>query len=174
MNKRILVADDHESTRRALRTLILQRQDWQLCAVAADGLDAVEQAKAMSPDVAVLDLAMGGLNGVDAAAAIRVSCPTTMVLIVSMYDAKPFFGRLQTVGVRAFVPKNHLATELLPAIDAVLIGRSWFPTDAARMTEDMFEKARDAFFRPAITLPKPADRQAAAQAAKRVPPRSNR
>jgi CheY-like chemotaxis protein len=128
MNKRILVADDHGSTRRSLRTLIAQRHDWQVCAEAADGYDAVRQAKLTSPDVAVLDLAMGGLNGVDAAAAIRTSCPATIVLAISMYDAEPLLSRLQSVGVRGFVPKNHLATELSPAIDAVLMGRSWFPS----------------------------------------------
>lgn len=128
MNKRILVADDHGTARRALRTLIMQRRDWQLCAEAVDGLEAVEKAKSTSPDVAVLDLAMGGLNGVEAAAAIRASCPTTIVLTVSMYDAEPLFGRLQTLGIRGFVSKNNLAAELLPAIDAVLTGGSWFPT----------------------------------------------
>ncbi|HXA77777.1 MAG TPA: response regulator transcription factor [Candidatus Acidoferrales bacterium] len=128
MNKRILVADDHGTARRALRTLIMQRRDWQLCAEAVDGLEAVEKAKSTSPDVAVLDLAMGGLNGVEAAAAIRASCPTTIVLTVSMYDAEPLFGRLQTLGIRGFVSKNNLAAELLPAIDAVLTGESWFPT----------------------------------------------
>jgi|ERR1700728_4570404 len=127
MIKRILVADDHGSTRRSLRGLITQRQDWHLCAEAVDGLDAVEKAKSSSPDVAVLDLAMDGLNGVEAAAAIRTSCPTTIVLTTSMYDAAAIFDRLQTVGVRGFVPKNQLGIELLPAIDAVLAGRSWFP-----------------------------------------------
>jgi DNA-binding NarL/FixJ family response regulator len=128
VNKRILVADDHGSTRRSLRTLITRRQDWQVCAEAADGFDAVQKAKLTSPDVAVLDISMGGLNGVDAAAAIRASCPTTIVVAISMYDAEPLFGRLQSVGVRGFISKNHLATELSPAIDAVLMGRCWFPT----------------------------------------------
>lgn len=73
---------------------------------------------------------MKGLNGVEVAAAIRASCPNTIVITTSMYDAEPLFSRLQTAGVRGFVPKNHLATELLPAIDAVLTGRSWFPTHA--------------------------------------------
>jgi DNA-binding NarL/FixJ family response regulator len=130
VNKRILVADDHGSTRRSLRTLITQRQDWQVCAEAADGLDAVQKAKLTSPDVAVLDIAMGGLNGVEAAAAIRASCPATIVLAISMYDAEPLFGRLRSVGVRGFISKNHLVTELSPAIDAVLMGRCWFPTHA--------------------------------------------
>jgi DNA-binding NarL/FixJ family response regulator len=127
VNKRILVADDHGTARRSLRTLITRRQDWQVCAEAVDGLDAVEKAKSMCPDVAVLDLAMGGLNGVQAAAAIRETCPNTIVLTISLYDAKPLLGRLQTVGVRGFVSKNKLVAELLPAIDAVLAGRSWFP-----------------------------------------------
>ena len=98
-----------------------------MCAEAVDGLDAVEKAKSMCPDVAVLDLAMGGLNGVQAAAAIRETCPNTIVLTISLYDAKPLLVRLQTVGVRGFVSKNKLVAELLPAIDAVLAGRSWFP-----------------------------------------------
>ena len=126
MNKRILLADDHGSTRRSLQTLITQRQDWEVCAEAADGFDAVRQAKLTSPDVAVLDVAMGGLNGVEAAAAIRKSCPTTIVLAISMYDAEPLLSRLQSVGVRGFISKNHLATELSPAINAVSMGRSSF------------------------------------------------
>jgi len=127
MIKHILVADDHGSVRRSLRGLITKRQDWHLCAEAVDGSDAVEKAKSMSPDVAVLDLAMDGLNGVEAAAAIRAICPNTIILTISMYDAGPLFARLQTVGVRGFISKNRLGTELLPAIDAVLTGRSWFP-----------------------------------------------
>ena len=126
--KRILVADDHASTRRSVRTLITQRSDLEVCAEAADGLDAVEKAKALSPDVAILDLAMEGLNGVEVAAAIRASNPNTFVIAASMYDVEPLFGRLQNVGMKGFISKNHLATELLPAIDAVLAGRSWFPT----------------------------------------------
>lgn len=129
MTKHILVADDHRSVRRSLRTLITQRQDWQVCAEAADGVEAVEKTKTLSPDVVVLDLAMGGLNGVEAAGQICAKCPPTVVLAISMYDAEPLFPRLQIIGVRGFVSKNHLVTDLLPAIDAILKGRSWFPTE---------------------------------------------
>jgi DNA-binding NarL/FixJ family response regulator len=129
MTKRILVADDHANVRRSLRALIIQRQDWQVCAEAADGADAVEKAKSMAPDVALLDLAMGRLNGVEAAKEICARCPTTIVLTTSMYDAEPLFPRLQTIGVKGFISKNHLVTDLLPAIDAVLNGQSWFPTE---------------------------------------------
>ncbi len=128
MTTRILVADDHESVRRSLRALITQRQDFQVCAEAADGVDAVEKAKSMSPDVVLLDLAMGGLNGVDAAEEIRARCPTTLVLATSLHDGDPLFPRLKSIGVKGFVSKDHLISDLLPAIDAVLNGRTWFPT----------------------------------------------
>jgi DNA-binding NarL/FixJ family response regulator len=108
----------------------MQRPNWQVCGEVDNGLDAVEKAKSMSPDVAVLDLAMEGLNGVEAAAAIRANCPNTIVLTVSMYDAGPLFSELQIVGVRGFISKNLLVTELLPAIDAVLTGHNWFPMQA--------------------------------------------
>ena len=132
MTKRILVADDHASVRRSLRMLITQRQDWQVCAEADDGVDAVEKVKSQCPDVAVLDLAMGRLNGVDAAQEIRARCPATIVLTTSMYDAEPLFPRLQTIGVKGFIPKINLATDLLPAIDAALTGLSWFPNGPER------------------------------------------
>ncbi len=127
MTKHILVADDHGSVRRSLRTLITQRPDWQVCGEAADGIDAVEKTKLLSPDVVLLDLAMGGLNGVEAAGQIRAECPTTVVLAMSMYDAEPLFHRLQIIGVKGFISKNNLVTELLSAIEAVLEGRNWFP-----------------------------------------------
>lgn len=129
MTKRILVADDHAGVRRSLRALIAQRSEWQLCAEAEDGIDAVEKAKALCPDVVVLDIAMGGMNGVDAAEEIRARCPATIVLTMSMYDAEPLFRRMQTIGVKGFVPKNHLVTELIPAINAALTGGSWFPAE---------------------------------------------
>jgi DNA-binding NarL/FixJ family response regulator len=100
-----------------------------VCAEAADGVEAVEKTKTLSPDVVVLDLAMGGLNGVEAAGHICAMCPATAVLAISMYDAEPLFPRLQIIGVRGFVSKNHLVTDLLPAIDAILKGRTWFPME---------------------------------------------
>jgi len=132
MAKRILVADDYGSVRRSLRALITQREDWQVCAEAADGADAVEKAKILAPDVVVLDLAMGRLNGVDAAEWIHAECPNTIVLTTSMYDAEPLFPKLKNIGVRGFISKNHLGTELLPAIDALLTGQSWFPAEWCR------------------------------------------
>jgi CheY-like chemotaxis protein len=127
--KNILVADDHASVRHSMRELIAQREDFQVCAEASNGIEAVEKAQSMLPDVVVLDLAMGGLNGVDAAEEIRARFPSVRVLSTSMYDAEPLIPRLQLIGASGFVSKNQLATDLLPAIDAILEGQTWFTTE---------------------------------------------
>jgi CheY-like chemotaxis protein len=129
MAKQILVADDHASVRRSMRMLITQRADLQVCGEAQDGIEAIEKAKSLSPDVVVLDIAMGGLNGLDAAEEIRARCPNTVVLTTSMYDAGPLLTRLHKLGVKGFIPKSSLGTELLPAIDAALAGDSWYPEE---------------------------------------------
>jgi DNA-binding NarL/FixJ family response regulator len=121
------VADDHFVARRALRTFIAaQRPDWHVCAEASNGAEAVELAKALRPDVVILDLAMGGLNGAAAAEQIGYESPNTIVLTTSLYDARPLLPRLQSIGVRGFIPKSRLGIDLVPAIEATRKGRTWF------------------------------------------------
>jgi len=126
MPKRILIADDHATARQALRTAVSQREDWQVCAEAADGADAVEKAKTDNPDVVLIDLAIGGLNGFEAAEEIRAICPKAVVLAVSMHDPRALLTSLQQIGVRGFVSKARIGTDLVPAIEATLAGRTWF------------------------------------------------
>ena len=127
MSVRVLVADDQLVARRALRNFItVQGRDWQVCAEASSGAEAVEQAKAHRPDVVILDLAMGGLNGAEAAEQIGYESPNTIVIATSLYDARPLLPRLHSVGVRGFIPKSRLGVDLVPAIEAALKGRTWF------------------------------------------------
>jgi DNA-binding NarL/FixJ family response regulator len=72
---------------------------------------------------------MEGLNGMEAAEEILASCPATIILTMSMYDADPLIARLQAIGVKAFIPKNNLGTDLLPAIAEALAGRIFFPAE---------------------------------------------
>jgi DNA-binding NarL/FixJ family response regulator len=98
----------------------------EVCAEASSGAEAVEQAKALRPDVVILDLAMGGLNGAAAAEQIGYESPNTIVLTTSLYDARPLLPRLQSIGVRGFIPKSRLGTDLIPAIEATQKGKTWF------------------------------------------------
>jgi DNA-binding NarL/FixJ family response regulator len=126
MGTRVLVADDHFVARRTIRAVLAQRNDLQVCSEATDGAEAVEQAKALHPDVALLDLVMGKLNGADAAEQISLESPTTIILTTSLHDARPIFPRLQRNGVRGFIPKSRIGIDLIPAIEAALKGRTWF------------------------------------------------
>jgi DNA-binding NarL/FixJ family response regulator len=126
MVTRILVADDHASGLASLRLMIASRKDWEITAQASDGAEAVEKAIEMSPDVAVLDIQMPRLNGIQAARQILKLCPGTKVLAVSLHEQGPLLAELKKVGVCGFVPKDRMASDLLPALDVVLQGGTWF------------------------------------------------
>jgi DNA-binding NarL/FixJ family response regulator len=122
----ILLADDHAPVRRLVRNLLTTRDDWEVCAEAADGDEAVEKAKASHPDLAILDISMPRMNGIDAARQIVESRCETVVLMISMYDPGLVLDELRRAGVRGFVSKSRLHSELIPAIEALLEGRTYF------------------------------------------------
>jgi DNA-binding NarL/FixJ family response regulator len=126
MAMRVLVADDRSIVRRNICALLAGRTDWQVCSEASDGAEAVEQAKLLHPDVALLDLVMGKLNGADAAEYISLDSPSTIILTMSLYDPGRLLPRLQRNGVRGFIPKTRLGIDLIPAIEAALEGHTWF------------------------------------------------
>ncbi|HXN98002.1 MAG TPA: response regulator transcription factor [Candidatus Acidoferrales bacterium] len=123
---RILVADDHASGLASLRLMIASRDDWEIAAQASDGAEAVEKAMNVFPDIAVLDIQMPRMNGIQAARQILRFCPGTKVIAVSLHDQTPLMDELKKVGVLGFVPKARLASDLVPALDAVLQGGTWF------------------------------------------------
>jgi DNA-binding NarL/FixJ family response regulator len=126
MPTRILIADDHEVARASLKLMIGSRSDWELVAQAANGAEAVEKAKAQCPDVAVLDIQMPELNGIQAAQQILVACPRAAVLAISLHEPQPLIEKLKQVGVRGFVPKRRIGSELVPAVETILKGGLWF------------------------------------------------
>jgi two-component system, NarL family, response regulator NreC len=126
MVTRILVADDHASGLASLRLMIASRDDWEIAAQASDGAEAVEKAMQVSPDVAVLDVQMPRMNGIQAAKQILKYCPGTKVLAVSLHDQGSLMDELKRAGVLGFVPKDRMASDLIPAVDAVLHGGTWF------------------------------------------------
>src|SRR6266705_1056973 len=85
---RILIADDHELIRRGLRDLLATRSGWQVVGEACNGLDAVEMAVRLRPDIAILDFSMPGLNGPGVAAHIARRVPETGVVVLTMHDSE--------------------------------------------------------------------------------------
>jgi PAS domain S-box-containing protein len=124
---RILIVDDHEIVRQGMRSLFALRANWEVCGEAVDGLDAIDKARQLKPDVILLDVSMPRLNGLDAARAIRKEVPSSEIVIVSQHDASHMRQKAIEVGARGYVAKSELSRELLVAIDGILRERTETP-----------------------------------------------
>lgn len=123
---RILIADDHGMIRQGIRALIKTKSNWELCCEVENGRKAVELAIQMRPDIAVLDITMPELNGLEATRRIRTALPNTQVLILTMHDSEALAREVLGAGARGYLLKND-APELLPqAIEALADGRTYF------------------------------------------------
>ena len=140
---RILIADDHEKVRLGLRSLLSLRPDWDICGEAVDGRDAVQKARELKPQVAVLDISMPRLNGLEAARQIRKEVPQTEVLIVSQHESSEVIAAAIDAGARGYVVKSDVPRDFLDAVEAVSQGK---PVFSSRISEHQ----------PAITPP-PSD-----------------
>lgn len=126
MPVRILLADDHSVVRRGLKDLLESRKGWQVCAEAADGRTAVAKAERYKPDVAILDIGMPELNGVEATRQIRAISPATEVLILSAHGSEKLAREILDAGGRGYLVKDDADQELLAAVDTVRRHKSYF------------------------------------------------
>lgn len=143
---RILVADDHQVVRTGLRTLLESKAGWQVCAEAANGREAVEKATELHPDVAVLDIGMPLLNGVEATRQIRKVSPQTEILILSMHDSELMIQGVLDAGAHGYILKDDADRNLLAAVDSLrrhkpyLSSRASVAAAAAQSTTDGIER----------------------------------
>jgi DNA-binding NarL/FixJ family response regulator len=131
----ILIADDHDIVRRGIRELLAERADWNICAEARNGTEAVEMAGQLKPDVAVLDLAMPQLNGILATRQIRKLTPNTEVLIFTMHESEHLALEVLAAGAKGYLVKSSAVEELPRAIEQLLQHRPYLsPTLADTVT----------------------------------------
>src|SRR5262249_28753477 len=123
---RILLADDHTLMRQGLRQILEHDPEFLIVAETESGLEAVEQAETKQPDVAIVDIAMKELNGIEATAQIIKRSPQTAVLILSMYSDERYVIRAVKAGARGYLLKNSAGDELLRAVHAVQMGTALF------------------------------------------------
>jgi DNA-binding NarL/FixJ family response regulator len=126
---RILVADDQEAVRKRVCATLASRSDFEVCAEATDGQEAVEKAARLGPDLVILDITMPVLNGLDAARVILKSRPKTPILILSVHRSKQLIEEAKRIGVRGYVTKGETIQNLIRAADAVLANQTFFPSD---------------------------------------------
>jgi DNA-binding NarL/FixJ family response regulator len=123
---RILVVDDHAMVRRGVRSLIELHPEWTVCSEAASGEEAVAKAKTLRPDIAILDFALPGLDGLHAAVQIRKTCPGTEILMFSVHYSDQLIEGVVEAGIRAYVLKSDAAHDLELAIHALANQKSFF------------------------------------------------
>jgi DNA-binding NarL/FixJ family response regulator len=140
---RILLADDHTLMRQGLRALLERQEGFSVVAEAADGHQAVEQATAVRPDIAIIDIAMSNLNGIEATRRITEKLPETAVIILSMHADEGYVLRALTAGARGYLLKDSPEQDLLNAIRAVKQGNAFFGPEISRMlAEDYMRQMR--------------------------------
>jgi DNA-binding NarL/FixJ family response regulator len=115
---RILIADDSPAVRAGLKLLLQYHADWTVCGEAEDGQDAVKKAAELQPDVILLDISMPTMDGLSAAEIIRRDSPNTEILIVTHFESLDLARYAAQTGVRAYISKSRIGSDLEKAIEA--------------------------------------------------------
>jgi DNA-binding NarL/FixJ family response regulator len=126
----VLIADDHGIVRSGLRMLIERQEDMSVVAEAEDGVEALHLTQAEHPDVAVLDVSMPRMTGLQAAREIRAHSPDTRVLLLSMHDDERYFFEGLEAGAAGYVLKRAADTDLIDALRTVAGGSTFLSSEA--------------------------------------------
>ncbi len=122
---RILITDDYAEWRLQVRSVLQARPEWQVIAEASDGLEAVETAQSVKPELILLDVGLPKLNGIETARRIQQISPTSRIIFLSQNNDLDIVRAALTTGARGYVRKSDVKKELIPAMDAVLRGKQF-------------------------------------------------
>jgi DNA-binding NarL/FixJ family response regulator len=157
---RVLLADDHKLMRSGLRLLVEQQPEFRVVGEAGDGRQAVALAVELKPDVAVLDIGMPELNGIEAAHQITEQLPETAVVMLSMHSDESYVLRALKAGARGYLLKDSAEADLVQAILAVREGKSFFsPAVSQVLLEDYLRKLRKTGAEDSYELLSPRERE---------------
>jgi DNA-binding NarL/FixJ family response regulator len=153
---RILIADDHEVVRAGVRGMLASQPDWDVCAEAEDGRRAIALAVVLKPDLAVLDVAMPGLNGIDVTRRLRSLLPKTRVLVLTMHQQEIMVTEALNAGALGYVLKSDPVDVLVTAVQHVLAGQTYvspqlcadptgatFGLSASRLKDPLTQRERE-------------------------------
>jgi two-component system, NarL family, response regulator NreC len=149
----IILADDHHVMRQGLRMLIEAQEDFRVIAEAGDGLEVVQLAERLTPDILIVDVMMPGLNGLEVTRQVCKRSLDTRVIMLSMYNNEAYVLEALRNGAAGYVLKEATATDLVRAVREVAAGRRYLsPPLSERAIEAYLQKTRDVAFDPYETL----------------------
>ena len=139
---RIVLGDDHVLVRQGLKSL-LEREKFQVVGEASDGQEVIRQAEALGPDIAVIDISMPTLNGIDAARALARSCPKTKTILLTQHEEEQYIHEALQAGVRGYVLKNQAANDLVHAIQQVSKGGFYLSPGVSQAVVEAYRSRSD-------------------------------
>ena len=131
----VLIADDHEIVRAGVRNL-LESGGYTCCGEASNGREAVKRAEELQPDVAILDVTMPELNGIEAAKQVLKLCPKTKVLVFTVHDAEQVVVEIFRTGAHGYILKSDAGRQLLDAVKTALEGKHYFSSQVSEVIFD--------------------------------------
>ncbi len=141
---KILVVDDHAIMRDGIRALLSLHNDLEIVGEASEGKEAIEKVQELGPDVVIMDVAMPGMDGLEATRRIRKRNPKVKVLVLTQHDNREYILSAIKAGTSGYVPKRAVGAELVSAIRAVNKGESFlYPSAAAALIEDYLRQAEE-------------------------------
>lgn len=153
---KILVADDHALLREGIIAILKLHDDVEVVGEASDGMDAIQKALKLKPDIVLMDIAMPGLGGLEATVEIKKTAPNIKILVLSQYDDREYVSRLIKAGVSGYILKHAVGTDLLSSIRAVARGEfylysaiassvigDYLSKGTAAIEEDPYERLTD-------------------------------
>jgi two-component system, NarL family, response regulator NreC len=145
---RVLVADDHTILREGLVSIINASGDCQVVAQAADGIAAIEAAHRTHPDVAVLDISMPKLNGIEVVRRLSKELESTRILVLTMHSEEEYVLHVVRAGAAGFLLKDSATSEMLAAIRALGAGRGYFGSHASRVLAQQVQQPKQSLEDP--------------------------
>ena len=139
---RILIADDHDLMRRGVKALLQSHPGWEICGEAHTGREAVAKAQELRPDIAILDVSMPDLNGVDAAKRIHKESPDTEILILSVHYSDQLIRDILEAGVRGYIVKSDSDRDLIIAIETLANHKPFLTPRATEVMLTNFKEGR--------------------------------
>lgn len=135
---RILVVDDHSVVRRGIRSVLGKRKSYSICGEAANGDEAIAQAKRLRPDIVVMDVTLGQTSGFQATRQILEALPQTRILILTMHESEQVVREVLKAGAHGYVLKSDADTQLSAGIEALAHGGTFFNSKIARMVTENY------------------------------------